>query len=184
LQYHKEKAMRKFILAIAVVALTLTIASTTEAGPKSGGSKSSPSKSSPSKSGSIKIGSGSQQKFKQGNSPKINDYHLKFGTKFDHGYFYKGKNHHHWGLIRFDVRYGCNCYWDPCLLIWFYWCERDVCYYPVSYCPYRCYACTEVVVETPCLPCTSGQPVLPASTDAPPVSDIPPIPAPVAPRSE
>jgi hypothetical protein len=117
------------------------------------------------------------------NPTKVNNYALQNGTKFSKGYFYKGKNHNHWGRIHFDVRYGCNCYWDPCLSIWYYWCEPDFCYYPVSYCPYRCYSCTEVV---------NGQPVggaatlspdgASASSEAPPINDIPPIPEPVDPR--
>jgi hypothetical protein len=182
--------MKKIILTIAITALTLTIVAQTQAGPKSGGfNKSSSSKVqnvANSKITPVKTG-GPQTKLNQGTSAKFKDYNLKFGTKFQYGTFYKGKHHDHWGQIRFDPRYGCDCYWDPCTLVWYYWCERDFCYYPVSYCPYRCYVCIEVVVETaiPSVPLTNAPNlVIPPSTPASPVNDIPPIPVPVAPRPE
>jgi hypothetical protein len=109
------------------------------------------------------------------------------GVKFANGFLYKGKNHHHWGPIRWDLRYGCYCYWDPCVLVWYYWCEQDDCYYPVSYCPYRTY-CNVGVVETaaPASQPGPGETRTTVRPDAEPTtplsSDIPPIPEPVAPR--
>jgi hypothetical protein len=141
--------MKKIILTLAIAALTVAFATPTptQAAPKSGG----PSNGSVAKSqgnSSSKPGSGSQQSLGKGSGPnKVANYHLQHGTRFEHGYFYKGKHHEHWGETRFDPRYGCTCYWDSCLSTWYYWCERDVCYYPVSYCPYRCYVCPVVVVE-------------------------------------
>ena len=186
--------MKKIILTIAITALTLTLAAQTQAAPKTGGSsKSSASKGSTSKSfpnaknTNAKTGSGSQTKLNKGTTAKNKDYHLQFGTKFQGGYFYKGKNHDHWGQIRFDRRYGCDCYWDPCVLAWYYWCERDICYYPVSYCPYRCYVCPEVVVQTAVstLPGTNGpSPIAPPSTQAASSNDIAPIPEPLEPRTK
>ncbi|MSQ96896.1 MAG: hypothetical protein EXR98_20405 [Gemmataceae bacterium] len=207
--------MKTFILTIAVAALTLTIASPMQAGPKTGGfNKSSASntksvsstkvaatktggfnKSSASNTKSVsstkvaatKTSPASKPKVNPGTAAKVKDYHVKFGSKFQGGYVYKGKHHNHWGLIRFDLRYGCDCYWDPCVLVWYYWCERDICYYPVSYCPYRSYVCPEVVVQS------ASEVALPVANDgsttirpdaAPPVNDIAPIPEPVSPRKE
>ena len=106
--------------------LTLAFAAQSQAGPKSGSGKPSSGKTAksiaPAKTTTAK------------NEPAKFD-----GVKFDNGYFYKGKNHDHWGPIRWDLRYGCYCFWDPCVASWYYWCEQDNCYYPVSFCPYRTY---------------------------------------------
>jgi len=106
------------------------------------------------------------------------DYHLRVGVHFEHGIYYKGKEHPHWALCRYDARYGCDCYWDPCSLTWYYWCEPDVCYYPVTYVPYRTYSWRPAVVVSPVGFVSPGV-VLPASAVSP-VSEIPAIPAPLA----
>jgi hypothetical protein len=181
--------MKKIILTITVIALTLTVASQTKAAPKNGTTNkvsASKVKSSPNtKITTIKTGLGSQPKLNPAKSTKVKDYHLQFGTKFQQGYFYKGKNHQHWGLIRFDPRYGCDCYWDPCLLVWYYWCDRDDCFYPVSYCPYRCYRCIEVIVQqarevSPPVAGDASANILPDGPSTEP--GILPIPEPVNPR--
>jgi hypothetical protein len=154
-----------------------------QAGPKTGSSK-------PGHPGNGHPGNGSANKGHHNH----HNYHLHHGTKFHHGYCYHGRHHNHWTVIRFDPRYGCNCYWDPCVLAWYYWCQRDVCYYPVTYCPYRCYSCTEVVTVqqtvcetcrpvTTCVPCANGQTqVAYSSTAEPPVNNnIVPIPEPAYP---
>jgi hypothetical protein len=56
------------------------------------------------------------------NSNKIANYNLLFGKSFAFGIFYPGKHHQHW-----------TSYWDPCLRMYYYWCEADQCFYPVSY---------------------------------------------------
>ena len=144
--------MKKIILSLTIAALAVAFAPQANAEPKSGGSKNgSLAKSQGNSTGKPtngKTSNGSQPNLGKGTGMnKINNYHLQHGTKFEHGYFYKGKNHQHWGETRFDRRYGCNCYWDSCLSTWYYWCERDVCYYPVSYCPYHTYVCPVVIVE-------------------------------------
>jgi hypothetical protein len=64
------------------------------------------------------------------------DYHLTHGTKFEHGYFYKGKEHSHWSSRCYSERYGCQIYYCPSACCWYYFCTPDCCYYPVSYCPH------------------------------------------------
>jgi hypothetical protein len=68
------------------------------------------------------------------------DYHLRYGHQFRHGYYYRGRNHPHWSTTRWDARYGCTLYYDPYVRCYYYWCEPDGCYYPVSYTPYNRYA--------------------------------------------
>jgi len=63
-----------------------------------------------------------------------------YGRQFRHGYYYPGRYHRHWAYTRFDARYGCTLYYDPDLCCYYYWCQPDSCYYPVSYCPYDRYA--------------------------------------------
>jgi hypothetical protein len=143
------------------------------------------------------------------NGNKYANYHLTNGTKFAHGYFYRGREHSHWSSHRFDSRYGCECYFDPCCSCWYYWCQPDGCYYPVTHCPYRVYTWSPVVAvqSVPCATCTSvtvpvsvqtvtrttfvtttvrTQPVVTVvgsvgvQEGAPVPNSLPPIPAPVA----
>jgi hypothetical protein len=58
-------------------------------------------------------------------------------NKFKGGYYYKGKHNHHWHTHRYYADYGCELYNDGDE--WYYWCQPDDCYYPVSYCPYGKY---------------------------------------------
>ncbi len=114
--------MRRFLLSVVAVGLSLALAATAEAGPK-GGSK-----------GSSKGVSNSHQ------SGGSHNYHVTNGNKLKSGgFYYKGKDHHHWSYQCWDKRYGCNCYWDGGLGCYYYWCQPDDCYYPVDYCPYGKY---------------------------------------------
>ena len=132
---------------------------------------------------------------------KFNPNNLTKATKFSQGYMYKGKNHFHWTSQRWDARYGCVCFYDPYILAWFYWCEPDLCYYPVAYCPYQTFCwVVPTPVTTTCLPCqqgltsvagvagvtgTTGVPVEPIDgTLEPPITatdEVPPIPEPATP---
>jgi hypothetical protein len=89
--------------------------------------------------------------FNQGSSSKYSNYNQTNGTKFAHGYFYRGRDHNHWSSSRWDSRYGCECYYDPSCSSWYYWCEPACCYYPVSYCPYQTYCWTSP--QASCAPC-------------------------------
>ncbi len=64
------------------------------------------------------------------------DYHQTHGTKFEHGYYYKGKEYSHWSSRCYSESYGCHIYYCPSACCWYYFCTPDCCYYPVSYCPY------------------------------------------------
>lgn len=69
----------------------------------------------------------------------LKDYHLKCGKKFWFGYCYSGKHHCHWSDCCWWDSYGCYVYWCPSICVWYYWCEPDECFYPVTYCPDGCY---------------------------------------------
>jgi hypothetical protein len=107
------------------------------------------------------------------------DYFKKFGTKFDHGFFYKGKHHNHWSYRCWYPEFGCYCYWDPCLCEYFYFCEPDCCFYPISYCPYHRYVWPTVfVVETiPVVQVVTLAPVVPVVpvTVVAPVTTVAPV---------
>jgi hypothetical protein len=47
---------------------------------------------------------------------------------------YKG-----WSSRYFDERFGCFLYRDEGKGGYYYWCQRDNCYYPTEYCPYNTY---------------------------------------------
>jgi hypothetical protein len=115
------------------------------------------------------------------NHGNFTDYHLRVGIHFEHGIYYKGRDHFHWTLSRFDARYGCECYWDPYSLAWYYWCEPDQCFYPVTYAPHRTYAWRPAVLVGPVVSpgvVVSPGTVLP-TTAVSPVGEVPAIPAPL-----
>jgi hypothetical protein len=53
-----------------------------------------------------------------------------------------------WWDCSWSSTYGCNVYFDEECSRWFYLCEPDECFYPVSHCPYGRYVFTEREVET------------------------------------
>jgi opacity protein-like surface antigen len=125
--------MRRFLLGAAVAALVLGLASRTEAagrgGPGHGGGhgwsygQSSYSHGYGQRDYGHGAGSGSVSK----------GYHLRYGHKFSHGYYYRGRDHHHWTHRRYWAKYRTTCYWDPGTRCWYYWCPSRACYYPVGY---------------------------------------------------
>jgi hypothetical protein len=168
--------MKSFLSTLAVAILTLACVTQTQAGPKSGGKPSPAKPTTVAKTTTTKT-----------ITPAAKTKIPAPGVKFDKGIFYKGKNQNHWGLIRWDLRYGCYCYWDPCVLVWYYWCEKDDCYYPVSYCPYRTYSSVGVPeTAAPASPPAASETATTIRPDAEPTTpvrnDIPPIPEPVVPR--
>jgi hypothetical protein len=72
---------------------------------------------------------------KGGNSGHVShNYHIDHGSRMRDGrYFYRGRDHHHWTYRYWYGRYGCYCYYCPSTCCWYYWYQKDDCYYPVSY---------------------------------------------------
>jgi hypothetical protein len=150
--------MFRVLSAMFIAALALVPAVASASGPKSGSSSHASQTTSHTtttttnktintphyifptdhKGADIKIAKGELEKL--GNKPFDASYKTKFGTKFDKGYFYKGKDHFHWSYRCYTPRFGCYCYWCPSASCYYYWCEPDTCFYPITYCPYHVYA--------------------------------------------
>ena len=41
------------------------------------------------------------------------DYHMTHGKSFPGGYYYSGRDHHHWSYWGYPERYRYMCYWYP-----------------------------------------------------------------------
>jgi hypothetical protein len=65
----------------------------------------------------------------------VRPYFEGHARHFSGGYYYAGREHHHWTRTVWDSHYHRYQYWDPGLNCWFYWYAPGNCYYPVSYCP-------------------------------------------------
>jgi hypothetical protein len=130
--------MRRVLLSVAVVSLSLALAGGAGAADRKGShtSKSSPGDYSYRTSFSNYQSSHGDNFYRS----SFSNYHLTYGTPFAGGYFYKGKDHSHWSHTRWFEQYGCTCYWCPCTSRYYYWCQPDGCYYPVSHCPYGKYS--------------------------------------------
>ena len=165
--------MSKILFPLALSVVMFIAAGPIDAAGKGGSSKGSGGASKG--SGSAKSGTGKAAAGNKGNVSGVNKgLGSGKGTKFDHGICYRGRDHNHWGARRFDSRYGCDCYWDPYVLEWYYWCEPDLCFYPVSYCPYGVYAFPQTVV----VPQGGVVPNNPIRV-VQPSANVPPIPVPM-----
>ena len=121
--------MNKILFSLATITvLSVGFASQAQAAPRGHSSHASSSSYHATSHGSNYVSHG-----------RFANYNINYGTRFAHGYYYSGRNHNHWSYSRYDARYGCVCYYDPCCSCWYYWCEPASCYYPVTYCPYSTY---------------------------------------------
>jgi len=107
--------MKRVILSVVAAALILALGAGVEAAPKSGSPK------------------GSNSYASKGSFHDFHNYHLTHGTKFEDGYFYKGKEHRHWTYRYWYSKYGCYSYYCPSTSCWYYYYPREDCYYPISY---------------------------------------------------
>jgi hypothetical protein len=62
-------------------------------------------------------------------------YHHEHAVRFGGGYYYPGRQHHHWSQHCWDPVHRRYHDYDPYLRVWFWWCPAANCYYPDSYCP-------------------------------------------------
>ncbi|HEV3204666.1 MAG TPA: hypothetical protein VGY77_09790 [Gemmataceae bacterium] len=137
--------MNQFLMSVGVMGLGLVMCGSNEAfAGKSSGNGSRNSNSGQSVQSSYRTGSSSSSKVFQGsNSGKFSNYNLTYGTKFSHGYFYKGSQHCHWTSWYWNSTCGCYFYWCPSACSYYYWYAPTCCYYPASYVEYAqptCYA--------------------------------------------
>jgi hypothetical protein len=57
-------------------------------------------------------------------------YYQSHGVKFSGGFYFKGKHHNHWGHRKWDGYRRCYVYWEPTLLVYYYYNESQDAYYP------------------------------------------------------
>jgi len=60
-------------------------------------------------------------------------YYRDHGVRFSGGYYFVGRQHHHWSYKVWDARCHCYHYYDPDLRCFYYWNTGRGCYYPVGY---------------------------------------------------
>jgi hypothetical protein len=56
-----------------------------------------------------------------------------YAIRFAGGYYYVGTAHPVWARSVFSVQYNRTIYWNPVLLMWYYWDAAAERWYPVSY---------------------------------------------------
>jgi hypothetical protein len=71
----------------------------------------------------------------RGREPAVRSYYREHGHAFKGGYYYVGRDHHHWTRRVWDPVHCRYNYWDPSVCCYYYWYAPANCYYPVSYCP-------------------------------------------------
>lgn len=64
----------------------------------------------------------------RGGSP----YYAQHGVRFNGGYYYPGRDHHHWERRVWDAGNRRYNYYDPSLRCYYYWSPVKRCYYPVG----------------------------------------------------
>lgn len=60
-------------------------------------------------------------------------YYRDHGVRFSGGWYYRGRDHHHWSRTVWDARCHRYNYYDPYLHCYYYWSPVANCYYPVTY---------------------------------------------------
>ena len=168
--------MKRLMLSMTAVALGMVAVGTIQAGtPHSSRS----GRTAPSYSGTFHS-QGSTGRLTNSHNSSSN-YHSMNAKKFEHGYYYPGKNYNHWSYHCWDKRYGCNVYYDPGLCCYYYYCVPDSCYYPVSYCPYQRY-CFDNPVPSAAPSYGSATAIAVATAAASPSATPPAPPVPIAAR--
>ena len=72
--------------------------------------------------------------FRNNNHNQFHNKHVNFGTRFSHGYSFRGRPNF-WGQRCWNPTYSCYTYYCPSSFCHYYWCAPYQCYYPISYCP-------------------------------------------------
>jgi len=165
--------MKKF-LANAVFATLVTVATGSVVlaghnnGPQGGnsGGKSNGSSNSGSHGQNQNGNKGSSQNSSSMKSSHNNykNYAQEHGKKFSGGYCYEGSKHNQWSNCYWNKSCGCYNYYCPSTCQYYYWCDKQATYYPVS-----CYS--EAPATTECAPlaeqpvcCQSPTPTFPCCT--------------------
>jgi hypothetical protein len=62
-------------------------------------------------------------------------YYREHGVHFSGGWYFRGRDHHHWERRVWNQRCHRWEYWEPDLCVWYFWSPGDCCFYPVTYSP-------------------------------------------------
>jgi|SRR6516165_383210 hypothetical protein len=170
--------MNRLLMNPLVVGLVMFGANEALAGGKSagGGSRSGKGGWSGSYTSSRTVSS-TAPTFKESRSGKFSDYFSHYGTKFSHGYYYKGSHHRHWTSWYWNPSWGCWFYWCPSTCCYYYWYAPTGCFYPASYAEYApptCASSTEVAVAPQAVATASATVSIP--DNSPPPGETPPPP--------
>jgi hypothetical protein len=65
----------------------------------------------------------------------VRAYYRDHGVRFSGGYYYVGRDDHHWTRRVWDPVHHRYHYYDPYLRVYYYWDPARQCYYPIDYCP-------------------------------------------------
>ena len=136
--------MRRFIMSVAAVVVSLAVAGAAQAGKGSKGS-SHPTNYSTSHPTTYVTTQKSTyittQKPTYIKSQTIvpSNYGTLYGTKAKFGFYFQSKYCNFWSYKCYLAKYGCTCFWCPCCNCYYYFCVPDDCYYPVTFCPYKRY---------------------------------------------
>jgi hypothetical protein len=158
--------MKSFMISLAAAGLVLGLGGLAQAGGKHGSNGSNgPSGKN---SGNWKNSNGN---YHTTNFKKDHDYDKGHFLKGDF-HCYKGKYCDFWNYHCWDRSYGCELYWNPWYRCYYYFCDPDDCYYPISYCPYVKFSfvtVTPVVNPTPVTVIVqpAAMPVAPSPVPAP-----------------
>jgi hypothetical protein len=95
-------------------------------------------------------------------------------VRFNHGYYYAGRNHNHWTWSYYSPGYRSTFYYDPGVRSWYYWNAPANRYYPASYAtvvaPTPEPAPPAAVTTAPALPDDLGAPPAPPAEPAAPAA--------------
>jgi hypothetical protein len=62
---------------------------------------------------------------------KVSHYARTFGTRFQHGTYYRGAQHKHWGMRAYNYGWRTWLFFDPSAGGWYYWCGGRTAFLPV-----------------------------------------------------
>ena len=134
-RYVSSDAMRRILMGVSAVVVSLVVAGAAEAGKGSKGSSGSSYKSSSYSTTTYKVVTSYPTTIKV--AGPYNNYVKSYGIQYKNFVYFKSANCKFYSTKCYLTKYGCNCFWCPCYECYYYFCVPDDCYYPVTYCPYK-----------------------------------------------
>ena len=133
--------MKRFFISTLTVALVLALAGLAHAGPNKGNNSGNGPKMGNNNGNGGSQAKDPKQQVPQKLTPKVDfkNYQCYNGLKCSFGWCFPGFDHCHWTYKCWFVDCGCYCNWCPSTCCYYYYCVPDLCWYPISYCPYGKY---------------------------------------------